>query len=268
MRIENDIFTNDIELCSYDVDPFYHMHATHYFRIMQEAAGAHAYTCNAGIPHLREEGRTWLVTRTSMTIDRYACWPGSIRVETWPQKPWKLYFPRVTRCWDQDRHLLFRSLSLWVVIDLNSHKPLKPDLIADRLRAPTIADEINPDLGRRTTFEQDSFAGIITHVPTIRYGDNDFNLHVNNVAYLEWMLDSLPFSFRDSHTIREVDISYISETYRDDTILVRTGLSNPQALETREPQLAHEVVRILPDGKEQQVCVAKTTWRERVHADQ
>jgi len=263
MQILNGIYCDELKLDSYEVDPFYHAHTAYYFRIMQEAAGAHAYYRGVSIPHLQKEGKTWVVTRTKMNISQYASWPNTLQVKTWPQEPWKLYYPRVCRLYDNQDQLLFQSLTHWVVMDQEKQRPIKPSAISDRfgiVEAPAIVD---PDLGRRVFFDSSTYAELLTYEPRILYGDCDFNRHVNNVTYLEWILESLPFSFRDSHLATDIDIAYLAQTYREDTILVITGLTQEKLLEDDNVQLFHEVVRISFEGERQQVCTAATTWKNR-----
>lgn len=263
MNILDGVYHDDLLLHSYEVDPFYYAQTAYYFRIMQEAAGEHAYHRGVSIPHLQKEGKTWVVTRTKMSISHYASWPNTLHVETWPQEPWKLYFPRVCRLFDQEGNALFQSITHWVVMDTEKQRPVKPTNIAERFGDVESDTVVDPDLGRRVVFDASSFDHIILHEPRIRYTDCDFNNHVNNVIYLEWMLEALPFSFRDAHVATEVDISYLAQTFRDDTICVRTGMADKGMLESSQATLFHEVVRISPEGEQQQVCVAATTWVDR-----
>jgi acyl-ACP thioesterase len=263
MQISNGIYSDTITLNSYDVDSFNTTHTSYYFRTMQEVAGAHAYQRNVAIAHLRQDNKTWVVTRTKMTIPQYIRWPNTFRIETWPQQPWKLYFPRVCRAWNAKDELLFESLTHWVVMDTTTQRPLKPQAIVDSFDPIVAKDLVDPNLGKRVSFDEGECADLLVYEPTILYTDNDINMHVNNVVFLQWMLDSLPFAFRDSHVVGEVDISYLAQTFREDHIRVRTGISEPDLLESDAPTLSHEVLRVLPTGETQAVCVATTTWRRR-----
>lgn len=260
MQINEGIYSDDFALNSYDVDHNNLAHTAYYFRIMQEVAGSHAYHRGVSILHLQQEEKTWVVTRTNMKILRYAHWPNTIHVETWPQQPWKLYYPRVCRAQDTDGNMLFESLSHWVVMDTQKNRPMKPQTISKRFDHVPENIYKDPNLGRRANFETDSFEHILFHTPKVLYSDTDFNRHVNNVIYLEWMLESLPFSFRDSYHITEVDISYRAQTYREDTITVHTGLLSADMLTQQQPIIYHEVLRLLPDGEQETVAVATTTW--------
>jgi acyl-CoA thioesterase FadM len=148
-------------------------------------------------------------------------------------------------------------------MDTTTQRPLKPQAIVDSFDPIVAKDLVDPNLGKRVSFDEGECADLLVYEPTILYTDNDINMHVNNVVFLQWMLDSLPFAFRDSHVVGEVDISYLAQTFREDHIRVRTGISEPDLLESDAPTLSHEVLRVLPTGETQAVCVATTTWRRR-----
>lgn len=262
MTIENGIYSDDIQVYNYYMDPFGSARIGYYFVVLQEAAGSHAYACNAGLSHLQKEGKTWVVSRTKMTVSRYIGWPASFRVQTWAQEPYKFYCPRATQALDASGNELFCAMSHWAVVDLKTRRPLNPQGILARFE-PKSAASGSPELGKRVSFNQHEFETMFTYQPTIHYNDMDLNGHVNNIVYLDWMLDSLPFSFRDAYKVSQIDISYLAETYRDDSILVYTGLFREDSLSAQEPQLVHCVFRLLADGGKETLSVAKTSWQKR-----
>ncbi|MGI6433479.1 MAG: hypothetical protein ACOXZ4_06575 [Sphaerochaetaceae bacterium] len=96
------------------------------------------------------------------------------------------------------------------MVDLDSQRPVKPDLIA-QLFGSSMQDQIvDPDLGSRISFNGDI---AYTSNPIVGYEDIDLNRHVNNVAYVKWMLESLPYSFKDTHVATEIDISFFSSSF-------------------------------------------------------
>lgn len=256
MLIENGIYKETITLKSNDVDLYNMAHPTHYFNLVQESAGSHAYHIGVSIPHLQKLDKTWLVTRTKMELFEYASWPGSIEVETWPQVPWKFYFPRGCRGYDKEKKLLFSSLSQWVILNLENQRIVKPDLITPLFGSTMQPEIFNPDLGSKIVFPTESPKDSFHYSPTLLYNNTDLNRHVNNVVYLHWMLDSLPFSFRDSYTPSEIDISFVAQTFRDDEVSVHSILTEEDG---KNATLYHQVTR----QENQVVATAKTVWKVR-----
>lgn len=256
MSSVNNIYKENIALNSNDVDSFNRSHCTTYFNIMQEVAGKHAHQFGMSIPQLLKDDKTWVVTRTKMKIEKWASWPSVMQIETWPQKNFRFYYPRVCRALNENNETLFESISQWVVIDHASQRPVKPQQFKTLPFPENEPITLSPDLGRRVNFNTSDFEKIVEYRPQIAYGDCDLNLHVNNVVYLKWMLDSLSFSFRDTHLVTEVDISYLYQTFRDDKVVVLTGYEKNDESIT----LYHQINRLLENNETQEVSVAQTKW--------
>lgn len=251
MEIVDGVYKDVVKISSHEVDQQNSIHPYVYLLMMQEAAGFHAYQKNLSIPQLMKEGKTWVVTRTKMEIYNYVGWPNSINLETWPQKPWRFYFPRVCRVSHPEVGALFTSLSQWVIVDLKTQRPIKPEQI-NFMKTPVKEPiEVNPDLGRKLRFDKESYDKITTYNPTVMYEDSDLNQHINNVIYFKWMLDSLDFSFRESHKLVELDISYLAQAYNTDKIEVLTATASLDGL-----ILHHQVSN--EEGKV--FSVASTKW--------
>lgn len=248
------VFRSDLTLHSHQVDSFYHARETFFLQIIQEAAGLHAYYRDVSVPQLNAQGMTWLLLRTRLTVHRYPAWPETLHLATWPQKPWKFYFPRVTVAMDQQEQELFRALSQWMVVDTTNRRPVRSGLVYETLDGHGVPFELNPDLGRQKPFDAEAPL-LDIYRPTILYDDIDFNDHVNNISYFSWILDSLPAAFRDEYKAAGVDISYLSETHRDDCISVHTTTIPSEG----EIRLSHLVKR----NNEVPICVAHTLWKTR-----
>jgi len=76
--------------------------------------------------------------------------------------------------------------------------------------------------------------------------------HVNNVRYVEWILNCLPFEFLSAHILREIEINYMSEASYEDEVSVgyeKKGKS----------KFFHRIMR-KRDNTE--ICRARTVWEE------
>ena len=52
----------------------------------------------------------------------------------------------------------------------------------------------------------------------VRYSDIDFNKHVNNVKYVQWVMDSVSQDIREEYELKEIDILFEHECYYNDEI--------------------------------------------------
>ena len=154
---------------------------------MQEAAGVNAARLGWGIQALQAEGLTWMLSRLRVSVARYVPWGETVTVRTWPSgTKGRLVAKRCFLGLDEKGTELFRASSEWLYVDMSAQKIAKlPETFADLVPPGT------PD------FELAEIGGKFAHLPSVegsveiltRHSDLDFNDHVNNVHYVEWMLE-------------------------------------------------------------------------------
>ncbi|MFA6844168.1 MAG: acyl-ACP thioesterase domain-containing protein [Sphaerochaetaceae bacterium] len=252
---------------TYETDPHYNARLAFYFGIVQDAAGLHAACRHLSIPELQEQGKTWVILRSKMKILRYTAWPEDVLAETWAQQPLGFHMPRVVRGYDEQHKPLFEAMTQWAILDLqHNFRPVRPQEITATLGIPSENDNahyINPTLEKRIQFEASGSKVIFTYSPIIHLLDTDGNHHVNNISYLNWVLDSLPNGFRNDYKVDEIDVSWIRQTFLGEHVRVFTGSPIEKVLEQEEPLLYHKIVRTEEDGSETIVWEGMTHWKKR-----
>ena len=83
---------------------------------------------------------------------------------------------------------------------------------------------------------------------TVKSSHLDVNGHVNNVKYLEFVLDSFPLEW-SQHSISDVTVNFINEARYGDEVVVRTAKQS-------DDELLHSLRRA--DGEE--LCRLQTRW--------
>ena len=155
---------------------------------MQEAAGISAARLGWGIQALQAEGLTWMLSRLRISVSRYVPWGETVTVRTWPSGvKGRLVAKRCFLGLDAGGAELFRASSEWLYVDMSAQKIAKlPETFAS-IVPPGTPDLELPDIGGKFARlpSVDGSAAILT-----RHSDLDFNDHVNNVHYVEWMLEA------------------------------------------------------------------------------
>ena len=157
---------------------------------MQEAAGLSADQLGWGIHKLQDEGLTWMLSRLYVKVSRYVPWGTGLTLRTWPSgMKGRLLATRCFQAADGSGNEVLQAHSEWLYVDMKSQKIVKlPDGFAGLVPEGTPCVKFN-DLGGKSVRLQDVSASAEVRV---RQSDLDFNGHVNNVHYVEWMLEALP----------------------------------------------------------------------------
>ncbi len=171
----------------------------------QEAAGHHSDELGYSYESLSARGLFWAVIRNRVQITRLPMEGETITLETWPMPTTRTAYPRSIVAYDEQGRELFRSVSLWVLMDLNTRGmilPGKSGVIVDgTLRGTELAAPhslIPKPMSRQ-------------EARPVRFTDLDKNGHMNNARYLDWIADLLPSDFHREHPVRELTLCYLNE---------------------------------------------------------
>ena len=217
---------------------------------MQEAAGNHAAKLGVSIDRLSEDGLAWVLARLRVTPVSLPSVHERIQVETWPVGVEGLQFRRDFIVRREDGSILARAVSHWVVVSLAARKVC---------RIPAFIAEIALD--NTATAMQDAKSKLPEPGPEFeacvfqaRLADVDRNRHVNNVRYLEWIMESVPDDIRSGMRLADVEVLFRAESFWKERIAVRTM---PEEGTSPTHGFVHSLVRV-EDGRE--LVRARSLW--------
>jgi acyl-ACP thioesterase len=117
----------------------------------------------------------------------------------------RVAYPRATVCYDEAGQEVFRIISLWVIMNLDTRAMILPGKSGIQVAGLCQGTELPAPA---------SLAPAVTNnhkTRTVRYSDLDRNGHMNNCRYLEWAGDLLPSPFHKEHQMKEFVVCYLSE---------------------------------------------------------
>jgi acyl-ACP thioesterase len=214
--------------------------------MMQESAWKHAENLELGYEALLNDNLVWILARQLIEIDVYPRWGDTITVETWATGQERLYWYRDFKILDTDHNLLGKGSTAWFVIDLETRKPQR----ADRLNY-TLPDEFE----RMFSTRPGKIPRLQPSEPVFSvqagYRHLDVNRHVNNVKYLQWLLEGFDLTFHETHNLHTFEVNYLNEgNFGDNIVAVQQPLSELSFLHS----LQHK-----ENGAE--ICRARTVWQ-------
>ena len=185
---------------------------------LQEAASINAEQLGFSKSNFVAAGEniSWVLTRLVVKMSRYPVWEDAVTVETFPRGGRKIVAWRDFELKDVAGETLGVASSEWMLIDLHSRKivPVPETVLncADPANVPVLG--LDPFTRFRYPAEPNGgnslkFVAQKSHI--------DLNGHVNNVHYVEWMLEPCA-----SACPNEMEIVFRSETLVGDAVCVAT----------------------------------------------
>jgi acyl-ACP thioesterase len=182
---------------------------------MQEAASRHAEALGVSIHQLLAENHTWLLSRLKIKIAAYPGWSDKIRVNTWPSGAQQLFALRDFELTDTDNRPFTKTLSAWLVIDLQRRRPIRIGPFLERLKLIEDSHAMDGGLDKLPPLKHHTLESRFV----VRFSDLDINQHVNNVKFVEWVIESLPPAVLNSKVLSELEINFLAEAFYGDQIL-------------------------------------------------
>ena len=209
------IFQTDFKITERDVDCCGRLMPSMILFYAQQVAGMHSTELTVGYDVLARQRMFWAVTRHKVQVSRIPRLGETIHIETWPMPTTRVAYPRSMVAYDKQGNELFRSISLWVLMDLDTRAMVLPRvsgiIVEGTLRGTELA---LPGAVIPKTFG-------LSGTRTVCFTDLDRNGHMNNCRYLDWIADLLPSGYHAGHELREFTVCYLSEAREGQTLDLR-----------------------------------------------
>ena len=174
-------------------------------RFAQDAAGSHCLELGTDWDSMAAKGLFWAVIRQRMEITRLPRIGETITVKTWPMPTTRVAYPRATVGLDEAGNELFKVISLWVIMDIQSRTMIRPVRSGVDVEGTVLGSELAAPTGL-------NFKDLPEEIlRTVGFTELDVNGHMNNTRYLDWLCDLLPSDFHKDHPIKAVTICYLNE---------------------------------------------------------
>jgi len=230
---------------SFDADAFGLLSPVALAGYLQEAAGRSADILGFGMGRLNEQGLAWVLSRQQVVLDVPVRMGDALVVETWPAGIDRISALRDFRLW-RDGVEVGRALTSWLVMELATRRPRRPDRILPPERhaqtghvLPLFAAPL-PALG----------AAALERRCRVRFADIDAVGHVTNASYIGWAMEAVEEPDWKAQRLASLDVQFLAETTLGHTVVSRSAPDGDGAR-------LHDVVRE-EDGKP--LARARTTW--------
>ncbi len=216
--------------------------------LLQEAAGNHAQALGVG-----PQGWTWVLREWQFEMAAWPRWRQEVTIETWPSGLNEMVATRDFRLLDGDGQPIGRATSRWMVVDFRRRRPIRmPDAVR-AIRRPERAVLAADTLPRAAP---DGPPGLAVDY-RVRFADLDINEHVNNVSYVEWVLETVPREVLRGATLAAMTTAFRAECRSEATVTVERW-ADPERSAPGRPAFLH---RVLEKEGARELAAARTLWR-------
>ena len=196
------------------------------FDLFQEAAINHAANLGVGRDDLARTGQLWVLSRITVLMERRPKYGETVTVQTWPRGADRLFAVRDYDIRDKEDKPVVRGRSGWLVLDWEKRRPLRIQQVVESLPPNKGINALPGGAGGLDSPHDMIKAGERRAV----FSDIDYNGHVNNARYIQWIQDLVePEALENADRLR-LDINYLGEVkYGELTSLWTAPASGPGA---------------------------------------
>jgi acyl-ACP thioesterase len=202
-----DIVQNTFPLGFGDIDRSDRLTLAATFDYFQEAAINHAEILGVGRESLARTGQGWILSRMSVVLDRRPKFRETVTVRSWPRGWEKLFALRDYDIRDESDTPIVRGRSGWIIIDMEKRRPLRPQGVMETLPLNEGLDALPS--GAAGLAVRDNL--VKSGERKAAYSDIDYNGHVNNARYIQWIQDAVKPEMLEGAGKMRMDINYLSE---------------------------------------------------------
>jgi acyl-ACP thioesterase len=203
-----DIWQDNHPLRFGDIDPSDRLTLAAAFDYFQEAAISHAESLRVGREALARLGQCWVLFRISVVFDRRPRWGYTYTVRSWPRGSDRLFAIRDYDIRDMSDKPLVRARAHWLTLDLKTRRPLRPEAVVESLPLNDGLDALPDGAGELPVRKRLSKAAERRAL----YSDIDYNGHVNNTRYIQWLQDVTEPKILERAFRMRLDVNYLTET--------------------------------------------------------
>lgn len=245
-------YTKEYEVRYYEVDSKKRLLKSSLMNYFTDIATIHSIERGVGLEYLEREKLGWVINKYDIELFQEGHYMDKVKVTTEAYGFRKYFAYRTFKAEGEKGNEIARGNALFMLIDLDKRKMTRiGEEIINAYGIPK--DEVN----KQISFERLKGIEKVNHEMSfqIRYTDIDTNGHVNNVKYLDWLIEVIPPEIINQKSLRRIKIDYIKECLYGDTIISRIEIIEEAA--SKELKVIHSITN--EEGKE--ITRGETYWR-------
>ncbi|WP_426351019.1 acyl-[acyl-carrier-protein] thioesterase [Alloiococcus sp. CFN-8] len=249
--MNENIYTKEYEVRYYEIDSKKRLLKSSLLNYFTDISTIHSIERGVGIDYLEKKRLGWVISKYDIEFFNEGYYMDKLKVSTEAYGFKKYFAYRTFKAEGEDSSVIARGNALFMLIDMEKRRMLR--IGEDMMMAYGVSPE---EADRQLDFERiEGLEKIAYQVDfQVRYTDIDTNGHVNNVKYLDWLIEAIPLEIINEKSLRRIKMDYIKECFYGETITSRVQLIEEE--ESKEIKVIHSIIN--EAGKE--VTRGETYW--------
>ena len=217
--------------------------------LLEETAADHCYSIDHSLFDLVKKNVGWVLVSGMLQIDRYPNYKEKITIRTWLSSYSSIKGYRENIIFDENQNIIGRAKGLWVFFDIEKRRPTP--IFNDIKEKWSFFNEDSININIKKKIIPVDNADYTNQFRVNRF-DTDMNKHVNNIRYLQWVIESIPEDIADNYFLHKIDGRFIAEAQFGDTVLSLTN-------ELDKKNAFHHTIKT--EGSDKVCATATTLWK-------
>lgn len=216
--IEN-FFDKQFELRYFEMNQFGISSPSTILILLEETAADHCYSINHSLYQLEKQNIGWVLISGFLQMERYPHYKEKITIRTWLSNYSAIKGFRENIIYDEPGNVIGRAKGLWVFFDIERRRPVQ---ILDDIKEKwsfCSTESINCNISKKIKAIDNADSELKFKVNRF---DTDMNKHVNNIRYLQWVIESIPDEIIDNYYLHSIDGRFIAEAHYGQTVVSLT----------------------------------------------
>lgn len=196
-----------------------------------------------------ESDNTWVFFDYDIVMNRYPRYREKIKVRTYVEALRKFYSTRIFEAYDMDGIMVSKASVLAFCINKNTRRPAR--ISDEEYEVHGVSKESSKLLRDKLKFEKFEEYDVEKNFE-IRYLDIDLNMHVSNIKYIEWVLETVPVDIVLNYRMKRIKIKFEKEiTYGHNVNIKSKIIKNEDEI---------KVLHKIQDEEGKNITLAETYW--------
>jgi acyl-ACP thioesterase len=243
-------FDKQFELRYFEMNEFGTASPTTILTLLEETAADHCHSINYSLYQLEAQNIGWVLISGVMQMERYPSYKEKITIRTWLSQYSTIRGYRENIIYDEQNNIIGRAKGLWVFFDIDKRRPVQ--IFDDIMEKWSFCNVESIDYNISKKIKAVDNSDYESKFKVNRY-DTDMNKHVNNIRYLQWVIESVPEEIVDNYYLHSIDGRFIAEAHYGQTVISLTKN------DTKDKSFIHS---IKIEGVDKACATAKSTWKK------